>query len=197
MTENLETWKPVPGFPVSFEVSSRGNVREVISGSEPRMLKLIDSSGRITISFRGKQYYVHRLVAAAFLPNPANKKMVIHIDGDHKNNNIENLKWSSRSEDAQIIYKSNVLNGLRVRCIETGDVYATIYSAYAYTLIPREAIVACADGKAKSCFGLHFEYVKDDEKIDNSTVKYRSYLDMIAAGEHYSCIDDYLEDTRK
>ena len=34
----------------------------------------------------GKMFRVHRLVAAAFIPNPENKPCIDHIDGDRANN---------------------------------------------------------------------------------------------------------------
>lgn len=38
-----------------------------------------------------QNFYVHRLIALAFIPNPDNKKNVNHING--YDNNVENLKW--------------------------------------------------------------------------------------------------------
>lgn len=44
-------------------------------------------------------FYVHRAVAIAWLPNPNNYAEVDHIDFNRRNNNVENLRWFSKSEN--------------------------------------------------------------------------------------------------
>lgn len=44
---------------------------------------------------------VHRLLAQHFIPNPENKPHVNHKDGNKLNYHIDNLEWSTRSENSQ------------------------------------------------------------------------------------------------
>lgn len=86
-----------------YEVSDTGIVRRknnhhVLSGcitSGYRSIKLtFDNS-------KQQRFYVHRLVAEHFIPNPdpKNKTIVNHKDGNKLNNNVENLEWVSPREN--------------------------------------------------------------------------------------------------
>ena len=50
-------------------------------------------NGYYIVHLDGKTYYVHRLLADAFLENPD------HIDGNPKNNSLDNLRWATHKEN--------------------------------------------------------------------------------------------------
>ena len=59
---------------------------------------------------------VHRLVAKAFIPNPLDKGEVNHIDGDKTNNNVTNLEWTTRAENAQHAHDTGLINMYQHEC---------------------------------------------------------------------------------
>ena len=59
----------------------------------------IRNNGYYFVTIQRKQYMVHRLVAQTFIPNPENKPQVNHIDGNKKNNQVDNLEWCTAKEN--------------------------------------------------------------------------------------------------
>jgi len=64
-----------------------------------------------------KKFFIHRLLAIHFIPNPENKPCVDHKDGVRTNNNLSNLRWVTRKENsrnqkkAKGVYLSKKNNG--------------------------------------------------------------------------------------
>jgi len=111
----MKEFKDIAGFDGLYQISNDGEVLSLnrecnVKGGhrsvKSRVLKkVIDSRGyfKVTLSKSGapvKNWLIHRLVALTFIPNPDGKVEVNHIDGDKQNNNVENLEWATRQENA-------------------------------------------------------------------------------------------------
>tara|TARA_Y100000361_G_scaffold133204_1_gene131265 strand:- start:203 stop:970 length:768 start_codon:yes stop_codon:yes gene_type:complete len=48
---------------------------------------------------KDRRVYLHRVLAAMFVPNPENKNFVNHKDLDRSNNDISNLEWVTHKEN--------------------------------------------------------------------------------------------------
>jgi len=90
----MEIWKPCIGW-TYHEVSNLGNVRSMQHGEIRPMRLKVCANGYRSVSDR----LVHRLVAKAFLPPSPQRPWVNHKDGDKRNNHVENLEWSSPTEN--------------------------------------------------------------------------------------------------
>tara|TARA_R110000824_G_scaffold144754_7_gene312815 strand:- start:145 stop:663 length:519 start_codon:yes stop_codon:yes gene_type:complete len=62
---------------------------------------------------KAKKFYVHRLVAEHFLPNPDNLRDVHHIDNNPKNNDVSNLAWLSHKDNCALIPKINPVDNIK------------------------------------------------------------------------------------
>ena len=68
------------------------------------------------VSRHKKLIPIHRLNAKAFIPNPMNKREVNHMDGDKTNNNVDNLEWTTRAENAQHAHDTGLIKMYKYEC---------------------------------------------------------------------------------
>lgn len=121
-----EIWVDINGYKNIYQVSNTGRVRSVdrivFAGKQyaPTRIKgcvvktRISKNGyeMVTLSNKSKtrHLYVHRLVAEAFIPNPDNKREVNHKDANKLNNNVDNLEWTTSSENKIHAHKNGLMN---------------------------------------------------------------------------------------
>lgn len=105
MAQN-EIWTDVKGYEGLYLISTYGRVLSAPrNGTKPEWHFLAPHfvGGYIQYELsknnKSKAHKAHRLVATAFLYNPEKKREVNHIDGDKYNNKLDNLEWSTSSEN--------------------------------------------------------------------------------------------------
>jgi hypothetical protein len=105
--------KPIEGYENKYVISSTGIVTSV-----PRLSRNGRKIGGVTLkggiypngyryviltddNRNESRHLIHRLVATAFIPNPYKLPCVNHIDGNKRNNSIENLEWCTHLDNVR------------------------------------------------------------------------------------------------
>lgn len=170
-----EEWRDVTGYEGFYQVSNLGNVRSLDRVSGGRVLKGKQMKGKIVRNGGFRQvglsrdgscrpFYVHRLVADAFIPNLDDLPDVHHKNGDPLDNRADNLEWSEHETNAAKNWSVE-----RAHAVIRGDGnwYPSATAAATELGVSTSAVVDAArsDGR-RLCRGFSFRYEDDGSRTD-------------------------------
>lgn len=162
-----EIWKPVIGYEALYDVSNLGNVRrkrKTNSGEAGSTLSTVtDRLGykRVCLCKDGenKRYFVHRLVASAFLNGFGSD--VNHINGNKGDNRLANLEWCSHKENMQKAAAIGLIKCKPLRQSRNGTeiaIFPSLSEACRVTGFVKSNLSKCCRGERKTAHGYEWDW---------------------------------------
>ena len=172
---SVELWKDIEKFENQYQVSNWGRVRQLkhiriyssgkLRNMPEELVKFSDDmEGYPLVPLpNNKINRLSRLVAKAFIPNPENKPIVNHVDGNSKNNRADNLEWVTHKENFDYAKgKKGRWFGKKLKCVETAEIFENISAAAKFANRSVCAITYClVGGSHRTTNGYHFELFEE------------------------------------
>ena len=174
--EKEEIWKDIKGFEGLYQISSLGRVKSLLK-FYPRLFnpttnKLGYGIVTLTKNKRSKSFYVHKLVAEAFIPNPNNYPCINHKDENPSNNCVENLEWCTYKYNSNYGTRNERISKIKGRPVNQYTLDGKFIKTYSCapvagreTHISRVNIWKCCISKEgrTTCGGYMWKYADEED----------------------------------
>lgn len=168
----IEVWKDIDGYEGLYQVSNLGRIRSLKYGKERILKHRKDKDGYLRVGLyknsKMKDYFVHRLVALVFIPNPNNLPCINHKDENKTNNSVDNIEWCTQQHNANYgtrNFKTSTKLSIPIIQLTLNNEFVTCYrsswDAERITGFNQGNINSCCNGKRKTSNGYKWLYAKD------------------------------------
>ena len=158
-----EIWKDINNYERLYQVSNLGNVRSLKNNKIKLLKGYKNKDGYLQVSLyknsEEKKFYIHRLVADAFLDNINKYEFIDHINTIRDDNAVFNLRWvDSKLNNNNELTKKHMSksksdykhhNAKMVICVTTNEIFECIkYASNKYN-VDGSAISKCCRNKVR------------------------------------------------
>lgn len=177
--EDIDQLKPLVDYKSGYFIDKTGNVYSYLTGKWRKLKATNDKDGYLKFTLRtdwGKTTaFQHRLLALTFIDNPENKPEVNHKDGNKQNNDLENLEWTTKSEN--MLHSCHVLNNPKPPSSKgkVGKLSALSKPVIAYNSVTGETLRFNGSKDAQRISGGYYQQGNISNCLKNKKQKHRGY----------------------